>query len=62
MKFHVTTCEVCGKVDGSIHIIESYNCERDLKYWRDEGRKISQVELKEGEKHDWCDGHEEGEV
>lgn len=62
MRFHVSICDICGKVDGSIQIIDSYNCKRDLNEWSKEKRIIKQIEVKDGEGYPlWCNGHEESE-
>jgi len=63
MKFKISKCNICGKVDGSIQVIKSYNSKRDELEWSREGRDNHEIEGVEGESFPrWCEGpDEEGE-
>ena len=59
-QFVVSVCDICGKIDGSIAKIASYDMSRDLKEWAKEGRTTKVIELGYNDKFpEWCDGHTE---
>ena len=53
-EFWITKCPDCQGIDGSVAIVENYNCDRDLQEWTNEGREIFKHVQINHDPFNWC--------